>query len=142
MNLAYKIEDPTNAQIQELLYNWIEWLRTRKFYAPPLPRNILDLQQVNTMPSRGEPDAKNDAMCAAFNLVISNTPDDERIPFLCAYLKEYRPTPIKTIAAALNITRETFYKRAQQAAPKIYTKTLELAELNRQMQKEVDGFID
>lgn len=128
--------------IHELLDRWQSWLFTRRFYAPPLPKNILDLMQNNTKVSKGEPNGRNDALCAAFNLVMTNAPDHERLPFVYVYLKEYRPSPIKTLAHEMGIDRDTVYQRAHESAIKFYNKAKELEKLHGQLQKEIDDYVD
>lgn len=131
------------SELETLIDNWIEWLRTRRFYVPPLPQNILTvLAEQNSKVSRPPPSADNDALCAAFNLVITMAPDAERLPFLYVYVKRLRPQPLKSLGRDLGIDRDTVYQRAHAAAPKYLSQAKSLRELNSKMQKEVDGFVD
>jgi DNA-directed RNA polymerase specialized sigma24 family protein len=130
------------SEIEELLYNWLYWLGTRRFYAPPLPPNILAMLQQEHGRNKEPPDARNDALAAAFNLVISEAPDDYRLPFLYVYLRQLRPKPIKALAYDLNINQDTVYWRAHHVAPKYLSQTKSLAILNSQIQKEVEGYVD
>jgi DNA-directed RNA polymerase specialized sigma24 family protein len=128
-------------EIDELLQSWVQWLRTRKFYAPPLPQNILEILKGSNS-GKEPPNADNDALCAAFNLVIEGAPDGERLPFLYVYLKQYRPNPIKTLAHDLGIDADTVYQRAHKVAPEYLSKAKLLAEMSAKIHREVDGFID
>lgn len=133
-------DSAVKSEIDELLHNWIEWIRTRRFYAPPMPPSILALLAKQ---SSGEPpNAANDALCAAFNLVLQGAPESERLPFLYVYLKQYRPGPIKELAYALGIDADTVYWRAHKAAPVYLAQAKQLAEMSAMIHREVDGFID
>ncbi len=130
-------------EIENLIDAWIDWSITRRFYAPPLPKNILaKLAEQNSAVSREPPSANNDALCAAFNMIISIAPDAERLPFLYVYVKRLRPKPIKCLAADMGIDRDTVYLRAHAAAPKYLSQAKALADLNAKMQKEVEDFVD
>jgi hypothetical protein len=142
MGVAVSDESNLKTEIEELLYNWIYWLMTRRFYAPPLPPNILALLQVDRRPSKEPPNARNDALCVAFNLIITQAADGDRLPFLYVYLPKHRPQPIKGLAFDLGIDRDTVYERAYAVAPKYLRQAKELAELNAQMQREVEEHID
>lgn len=128
--------------LKSFVLDWTKWLFTRRFYAPPLPKNILEIMQHKPGINKVEPNAENSALCAAFNLVMTNAPDSERLPFLYVYLKPYRPAPIKTLAHQMGVNSDTIYQRAHEAATKFYAKSLELEKLHEQLQKEIDGFID
>jgi len=129
------------SEIDELLQSWLVWLATRRYYAPKLPPNIL---AILSMPHGGKepPNAANDALCAAFNLVISGSPDSERLPFLYVYLKQRRPGPIKELAYQLNIDSDTVYHRAHKVAPMYLKQAKDLAIMNAMIHREVDGFVD
>lgn len=130
-------------ELESLIEAYIEWLRTRRFYAPPIPQNMLAmLAERNSKIQREPPNANNDAMCAAFNLVISSAPDAERLPFLYVYFKRIRPKPLKCLAADMGIDRDTVYQRAHAAAPKYLSQSKALADLNSKLQKEVEDFVD
>lgn len=128
-------------EIEELICNWLYWLNTRRFYAPPLPPNILALLS-SEHSGKEPPNAPNDALCAAFNLVIQGAPDAERLPFLYVYLKQHRPQPIKAVAYDLGIDADTVYQRAHKAAPKFLSEAKKLAEMSAQIHREVDGYVD
>lgn len=141
MNAPQSLPNIRN-DIEELLHNWIKWLSTRRFYTKTLSPNILAMLQVDRRPSRGEPDGRNDPLCAAFNLIISEAQDSERLPFLYVYLKAHRPRPIKALAFDLGIDSDTVYQRAHHAAPKYLSQAYKLQELHAKMQKEIEDYID
>jgi hypothetical protein len=132
-------------ELSELISNWVYWLSTRRFYAPALPLNILAILQKDDRPSREPPNAFNDAMCAAFNLIIEGAIQKDpqhALPFLYVYLKDYRPGPVKELAYALKIDADTVYFRAHKVAPVYLDKAKELAEMSAKIHREVDGFVD
>lgn len=141
--------------LRDLLHNWVNWLYTRKFYAAPVPQNILARMIEQNTPKSGEPpNARNDALCCAWNLVIENAQknalsgnDDDFLPFMYTYVKECRPVdhnnkPVmsKALADILAMDRSTIHRRAQSGATKYYNQALYLQELNSQLQCEVDGY--
>lgn len=130
------------SDIDELLYNWLAWIQTRRFYAPPVPPNMLMLMQVNRQAGKEPPNARNDAMSAAFNIVLQGAEVGYRLPFLYVYLKQYRPVPIKTLAYELGIDTDTVYQRAHIAAERYYNQAIKLADMNSKLSKGVDDNTD
>jgi hypothetical protein len=140
-NLAYK---QSISEIEEVLYNWVSWLRTRKYYGCALPMNMLAQMQMDRRVLEPH-DHKNDAMSASWNLVMSsahNLEPENLLPFLYVYLREYRPAPVKAVAYELGIDRDTVYQRAHTVAPRYLYQAKKLHEINRKMQKEVAGYVD
>ena len=131
-----------HSELQELLYNWVKWLSTRKYYAKALPLSVLASLQIERSPSLGEPDADNNALCCAFNMVISIADDIDRLPFLYVYLKESRPKPIKTLAFDLGVDRDTIYYRAHNAGAKFLYQAKKLQQLNASMRNEIKGYAE
>jgi len=127
--------------INELVYDWVAWLRTRRFYAPPMPPNML-LLLMEGRASGEVPNARNHPLCAAFNLVINEAEAAERLPFLYVYLPEYRPKPVKSLAAELGIDRDTIYQRARTAAVKFYAQARRLEEMHTMIRREVEDYVD
>lgn len=129
------------SDLEELLKTWQSWLYTRNFYCAAMPKNILaQLMKEQNRRSGEPPNARNDALCAAWNMVMQNAHDVEphmSIPFLWVYMKHYRPSPIKVLAADYGVNVDTIYWRAHSVAEKYYNKALELHKLNAQMQAEV-----
>lgn len=130
------------SDIEELVTSWVGWMMTRRYYAPPLPPNILQLMQVDRRKAKEPPNARNDALCAAFNLIIQQAEPIERLPFLYVFLKNYRPAPIKVLADELGIDTDTVYQRAHKAGAKFLAHAKQLAELNAQLRKEVEDYVD
>jgi hypothetical protein len=132
------------SEIEELIFNWIAWVSTRRFLVPPLPLGIL--AALTTPPSgKQPPNAKNDPMCSAFNLVVTEAHKNKPeylLPFLYVYAKQLRPQPIKSLAHDLGIDADTVYQRAHAVAPQYLSQTKKLAELSAQINKEVEGYVD
>jgi heme/copper-type cytochrome/quinol oxidase subunit 1 len=141
MNLAYK---EAHSELEEVIHNWVSWLRTRKYYGCALPMNILAQMQMDRRVLEPH-DHKNDAMSASWNLVMSSShalEPENFLPFMYVYLREYRPRPVKAMAYDLGIDRTTLYQRAHNAGPRYLYQAKKLLELNSKMQKEVAGYVD
>lgn len=133
--------------LRDLLHNWVNWLYTRKFYAAPVPMNILVRMMEQNTPKSGEPpNARNDPLCSAWNLVIKGAQDtDDKaifLPFMFVYFKEYRPYKISALALELGIDNDTVYQRAHSAAVRYYNQALQLQALHSQLQAEVEGYAE
>ena len=115
------------SEIQELAHNWVNWINTRRFYCPPIPQNMLARMQVDRRPSKEPPNARNDALCSAFNTVMVGADPQYRLPFLYVYLKQYRPFPVKSLAAELGVDSDTIYYRAHFVAPRYFNQALKIA---------------
>ena len=138
------INENVKQEIQELLFNWLSWLHTRSFYGVALPDNLMKNIKDNHLSTGQTPNARNDALCCAFNLIITDALDndhDNALCFLYTYLKNYRPEPIKCLAFRLGISSDTVYVKADKAATKYYNKSLEWQRLNAMIQREVKGDI-
>lgn len=119
--------------LKEMIYDWLEWLRTRRFYAPPPMINILArMQKLKELPKE-PPDAKNSLRCQCLNLVIQNLSESERIFFLYVYLKTYRPSSISSLAKQLGVHKDTIYTKAHDVAIKVYSRTLILERRLKKM---------
>ena len=127
--------------IRDLALTWVAWTLTRRFFAPPIPINMLAKMQQDQSRSGEPPDAKLIPLCSAFNLVMQSAAPDERLPFLYVYLKEYRPKPIKTLAHDLGIDSDTVYWRAHDAAIKYFNMAHLIAEAHSKIVREVEDFI-
>jgi hypothetical protein len=141
MNLAHK---QIYSELEEVIHNWISWLRTRKYYGAPVPQNILAQMQLDRR-FREPHDHANDPMSASWNLVMSSShalEPENFLPFLYVYLKEHRPAPVKALAYELGIDTDTVYQRAHNAAPRYLSQAKKLLELNSKLQKEVAGYVD
>lgn len=107
--------DPEATQEQQdldaLCEQWVRWKATRRFYAPPAKMGSIlgQLSGARTRPLRTDgPDAICSAELAAFHIAYVSQPDalDKRV-FDLYYV--HRVAPVKTAAAALNISRKHFY---------------------------------
>jgi len=122
MNMPYieATKEQKLTQLRELLNDWIAWLYTRRFYAAPVPRNILVRMMEEHAFKTGEPpNAKNSALCSAFNkvLILAHAREPEYlIPFMYVYLKQYRPQKIQALAITMELNTDTIYQRAGVAA--------------------------
>ena len=96
--------------------DWAHWARTRKYFAPPVPPNILATLQ----PRRGrtrEPDGPMDADLAFFNMALHRIAEDQPDWGACFSLYYFhRAANVKAIAAKMEITPKTFYNRAHAFA--------------------------
>ncbi len=132
--------DPEASQEQQDLDNlcerWVAWKSTRRFYAPPSNMGSilgqLSGSRTRALKSDG-PDAFCSAELAAFHIAYSSQPDalDKRV-FDLYYV--HRVAPVKTAAAALNISRSHFYlvlgdfrKRVHAAAKNVLAVNLQKA---------------
>jgi hypothetical protein len=144
--------------LKELIHNWINWLYTRSFYAPPQPENILAmLMEKNSKKSGEAPNGRNDPLCNAWNLVLEGAQknalmgkDDDFVPFMYTYFEEVRPTdhndkPLKLSVIAddiLKVDRKTLYRRAHAGATRYYNLAITIQELSSQLHREVEAFTD
>jgi len=138
--------------MQDLIKRHLDWLYTRRFYAPPQQVNILARLQVDRRRSTEPPDARNDSMCAAYNLIIEDAAKCDTAyfkAFFFVYYKDFRidpqtgkPTLLKTLADELGIDASSVYDRAKIAATYYYNLTIKLNDLNAKLQREVEEFID
>jgi hypothetical protein len=142
------------SQIEELIKNHLAWYYTRRFYAPPTPPNIFARLQVDRRRSKEPPNARNDPMCHAYNLVIEDASvlageRDNFKAYFFVYYKDYRinpqtgkPTLIKTVADELGIAESSVYDRAHAAALRYYSETQKLVERFSRLKKEESMIVD
>ena len=109
--MAYK-----HPQAYELAQRWVKWMHTRKLFAEPSQKNIL----AQFMPHKsGEmPDAELSDELHAFNLALWDQTIKNRVPFMTIYA-EIKEKPVKTLSYELNMSRDTFYRRAHNTAKKL-----------------------
>lgn len=103
-----------NERAQNLAYDWMKWLCTRRLFGPPPPKHIL---AILSMPdSSGEaPDAALSADMQAFHASVASLPDSIGRAFIRVYCGVPN-TPIKTLAFEEGIERNAYYARAHQGA--------------------------
>ncbi|MEM5326863.1 hypothetical protein VSR34_09680 [Paraburkholderia sp. JHI2823] len=110
-------DDLTDSQIDELAHRWAAWSRTRRFFAPSIPKNVLAQMQPGRV--RPVPDPELSAELALFNTAIAAQGDSPaKISFLIHYLALSRCT--KEAAAAQGITRDAFYRRVRRFRRRAY----------------------
>jgi hypothetical protein len=132
------------SELEEVLHNWVSWMRTRKYYAAPVPHNMLAGMMMDRA-YREPHDHKNDAMSSAWNMVMSSSKElepESYYPFLYVYLKEHRPAPVKALAYELGIDADTVYQRAHNAAPRYLRQAKHLHALNAKMVKDFNADYD
>lgn len=118
-------DDPADtasaAHIEAMCNAWVAWSRTRRYYGPPpLSAGVLGKLTRKGGPRRaGGPDAFCSAELAAFNLAVQAQPDDtERKVFLLHHL--YAVADIKVAAAALGISKATWYRMLHRFEARAY----------------------
>jgi hypothetical protein len=92
------------------------WCFTRRYFAPPVPQNILAQFQPRTKPPR-EPDGPMDPDMAFLNMAIHGLAEEEPEEAICFslfYFHGFRP--VKAMAAAMGIGTRTFYDRMHRFA--------------------------
>ena len=101
----------TEHDLDLLCEDWAHWCRTRKYFAPPVPANILAKMQPRSSAAR-EPDGPMSADIAYFNMALQRIAEDCPESAACFSLfYYYRAKNIKALAADLGISRKTFYNR-------------------------------
>lgn len=98
-------------QLNAHCLQWAHWCYTRRYFAPPVPQNILAQFQPRKRVAR-EPDGPMSADMAFFNMAIHGLHEEfpeESICFSLYYFHQFRP--VKSIWLALEIGERTFYDR-------------------------------
>jgi len=96
-----------NQHMDQFCNAWALWHRSRKLWVPPIPQNILARMRPQRV--REAPDAILSADLSYFNLAVLGQPESNaKLAFYLYYLHEVRP--IKTAAAAMEISPQAFYK--------------------------------
>lgn len=108
--------------LDDLCERWVRWTRTRRLYGPaPAMGSILgQLTSSGTRPVSGDgPDAISSAELAAFHLAYTCQPDalDKRV-FALYYV--HRVKPIKSAAAALDISTRHFYRLLREFSARVH----------------------
>ena len=104
-----------NQRAQNLAYDWLKWLSTRRFFGPPPQKHILALMQQQGL--SGETlDAPLSIEMPAFHNAVNALPDNHGRPFLKIYCGFPEGVPVKTLAYSEGIGLRTYYDRAEKAA--------------------------
>lgn len=105
----------TSQELTAYCIMWAHWCRTRKYFAPPVPPNILaQLQPRRRM--LVEPDGPMSPDMAYFNMAVHSLAEVEPDGVMCFTLFHYYGYSVKAIYSALNIGRQTFYDRLDRFA--------------------------
>jgi hypothetical protein len=101
------IAQSEDQRIHELCERWGQWHRSRKLFAPPVPKNLL--VRLQNLPSGEPPDAELSASASYFNLALLAMPEGRsKQSFYLYYLARVRP--VKLLADEFDITTQAFYK--------------------------------
>ncbi len=116
-------EGQEQIDLDQLCEQWVAWKATRRFYGPsPKMGSILgQLSGTRTRALKTDgPDAVCSAELAAFHLAYTCQPDalDKRV-FDLYYV--HRIAPVKTAAAALDISRKHFYTVLSDFRKRLYS---------------------
>ena len=129
-------DDLADADLHALCLRWAEWHREHALLVPPIPKNILARYQPSKV--RPAPYIGFSPALSLFNTAI-NAQDDSpaKTAFLLFYLVPARS--VKESAAALEISRDGFYRRVRRFRRKAYNTALTLekaSETARVLQAE------
>lgn len=98
-------------RIHQFCQDWARWHFSRRFFAPPPPKNLL--HRMSEPPGRdmgnGGPDADLSASASYFNLALNGMPEGkQKEAFYLYYLHHVRP--VKLLAEKYEMTEQGFYK--------------------------------
>jgi hypothetical protein len=129
-------DDLADADLHAFCLRWAEWHREHGLLVPPIPKNILARYQPSRV--RPAPHVGFSPALSLFNTAI-NAQDDSpaKTAFLLFYLVPARS--VKESAAAMEISRDGFYRRVRRFRRKAYNTALTLeksAESARVLQAE------
>lgn len=119
--------------LDDLCERWVAWTRSRRLYGPPpVMGSVLgQLTGGSARPVRaGGPDAISSAELSALHIAYTCQPDalDKRV-FALYYV--HRVKPVKSAAAALDISRKHFYSVLAEFRLRIYSMAQALMDEER-----------
>lgn len=116
-------DDLADADLHALCLRWADWHREHGMLAPPIPKNILARMQPAKV--RPAPHIGLSPTLSLLNTAI-NAQDDgpAKTSFLLFYLVPARS--VKESAAAMEISRDGFYRRVRRFRRKAYRAALSL----------------
>ena len=122
----------TDQELHGCCLAWANWCFTRRYFAPPLPKNILArMQPVDRVAVA--PDGPMDADMAFFNMAVHGLAQDMPSEYACfALFYVHRVPNVKAVAAELGIGRRTYYERMRRFARKAYTLTASVRSIHEQ----------
>ncbi|MDN7965490.1 hypothetical protein QZM92_26275 [Burkholderia multivorans] len=102
-----KVANSEDQRIHEFCLKWASWHRSRRLFAPPVPRSLLARLQPE---ASGEvPDANLSASASYFNLALLAMPEGRsKQAFYLYYLHNIRP--VKLLADEFEVSNRAFYK--------------------------------
>lgn len=122
----------TDQDLHAYCLSWAHWCYTRRYFAPPLPRNILArMQPVDrvAMP----PDGPMDPDMAFFNMAVHGLAQDMPSEYACfALFYVHRVPNVKAVAVELGIGRRTYYERMRRFARKAHALTASVRRIHEQ----------
>jgi hypothetical protein len=93
-------------RILALCEKWSTWHRSRRLFAPPVPKNIL--VRLQNLPGGEVPDAELSASASYFNLTLLAMPEGKpKEAFYLMYLHRVRPA--KVVMDHLDMEKSQFY---------------------------------
>ena len=131
----------TNQELDAHCEAWAHWCRTRKYFAPPVPQNILAQMQPRRRATR-EPDGPMDTDLCFMNMAIHGLAEEDpdgAIIFSLYYFHAFRP--VKAMAAALGIGRQTFYDRMHKFSSRAHrmSGSIKRVHLEQTMARDIEA---
>lgn len=118
------ISQSEDQRINEFCEKWSSWHRSRKLFAPPIPKNLL--VRLQNLPGGEIPDAELSASASYFNLALLAMPEGK--PKQAFYLYHlHRIRPAKLIMDSLDVEKSQFYdmlKKFRRDAYRAYHRML------------------
>lgn len=107
VNEGKAVAQSEDQRIHEFCDRWGQWHRSRRLFAPAVPKNLL--VRLQNLPSGEVPDAELSASASYFNLALLAMPDGR--PKEAFYLYYHaRVRPVKLLADHFGVTTQGFYK--------------------------------
>ena len=99
--------------------DWGQWHRSRRLFAPPIPKNIL-VRMAGHVGGGEVPDSILSADLSYFNLSLLAQPESTgKLAMYYFYVHQLRP--IKLVAAEMEITTQGFYKALRKVRAETYS---------------------
>lgn len=120
-----------NERAQELAYDWIRWLDSKRFMSPKLPPNFLTLLMEQSG-GAGEPDGRMSKDMPAFNAAVMALIDhrpEMAFPFLKVYCGVPR-NPVKSLAGDKGVSPRFYYDQAHKGAAEVVRRMNLVLSLN------------
>lgn len=106
VNEGKVVAQSEDQRIEHMVDRWSDWHRSRRLFAPPVPKNLL--VRLQNLPVGEVPDAELSASSSYFNLALLAMPEGKpKQAFYLLYLHRIRPA--KLIWDALEMEKSQFY---------------------------------